>query len=308
MPTPPRKGKPDLTSQLLDRLLNDDDLDDHFAARESLAGVSGAAREALVDAVVDAATGRTPRTAAIGVLGDLGGERAVAALVELCAHRDEEVREEAVTALGHLGDRPAAAVPALVQALSDANEDIRDQAADALAEYASPVAIEPLLSALAKARAEPRWQQDVRVGGILEALASSGPEDPRVVDTIAEHLTPDARAVAGPAFEALVHLGKRGERARPALERVAAGADAWTSLHAHRALIALGDDPDKHVPAIVDSLVVKDAESGVAAAASNLLLELGPVARPFVDAAAKGKNAALRKVAERIRAKMATRR
>jgi HEAT repeat protein len=308
MPTPPRKGKTDPTQQLIDRLLNDEDLDDHYAAREALASITSQQRAALVDAVVAAATSKTPKTTAIGVLADLGGERAVAALVQLCTHHDDEVREEAVMAIGNLQDRPPEAVPALVQALSDANEDVRDQAADALTEYASPAAVDPLLAALAKARAEPRWQQDVRVGGILEALAASGPEDPRVVDTIVEHLTPNARPVAGPAFEALVQLGARAERARPALLALASGTDAWTSVHAHRALLALGGDPQEHVPRILDALLVKEPNGGTAAAASNILIELGPKAKPFVEAAAKGKNAALRKIAERIRAKMVARR
>ena len=108
--------------------------------------------------------------------------------------------------------------------------------------------------------------------------------------------------VAGPAFAALTELGKRAAGARPALEALATGADAWMAIHAHRALMGFGDDPTKHVPFILEGLLVKDP---VASAASILLQDLGAVARPFVDAAAtSGKNAALRKVAERLRSKL----
>jgi HEAT repeat protein len=305
MPTPPKKGKKDSSNQLLERLLNDDDLDDHFAAREALAEVTGAAREAIVDGVVAAATGRLPQTVAIGVLGDLDGPRAVAALVTLAAHRDEEVRAEAVTGLAHLVSHPAEAVPALVRALSDKSEDVRDQAADALAEYASPAAVEPLLAAIAEARRGARWQTDVRVGALLEALAASGPDEARVIDALVEHLDPKAPVVARPAFDALTTLGDKAERARPTLEALVTSGDVWMAIHAHRVLLALGGSPDVHVQAIVEALVVKDP---VNAAASALLQELGAVAKPYVEAASKGKDATLRKFADRVRTKMASRR
>src|ERR1700679_1649331 len=41
MPTAPKKGKKDGVDPLVERLLDDDDLDDHFAAREELAAVTG---------------------------------------------------------------------------------------------------------------------------------------------------------------------------------------------------------------------------------------------------------------------------
>ncbi len=304
MPTPPKKGKKDAVDPLIERLLDDEDLNDHFAAREELAAITGDRRAVVADAVIAAATGRVPRTAAIGVLADLDGPLAVAALATLAGHRDEEVREEAVMALGNVESRPAEAVPALVKALSDESEDVRDQAADALAEYQSPAAIEPLLAALAKAHEKKKWQQDVQVGGILAALAASGPGDPRVIDALVEHLLPGETVVATPAFAALTELGSRAERARPALEQHAAGPDVWMSIHAHRALVALGASPATHVPAILEGLLAKDAGGVTSAAAGLLLQDLGAIALPFLDAAKHGKNVALRKVAERVRSKM----
>src|SRR6185312_2589829 len=150
MPTVPKRGKKDSADPIVARLLDDEDMDDHFAAREELSEIRGERRAVIEEAVLAAATGKTPRTIAIGVLGDLDGPKAAAALATLAAHRDEEVREEAVMALGHLASRPTEAVGALVAALSDESEDVRDQAADALAEYASPAAVEPLLVALAR--------------------------------------------------------------------------------------------------------------------------------------------------------------
>ena len=311
MPSPPatsKKRKQEPLDPLIERLLDDEDLNDHFAAREELAGVEDDRREVITEAVIAAVTGKTPRVAAIGVLADLDGPRAVEALVVLAAHPDEEVREEAVMGLGNLESRPAAAVPALVAALSDGNEDVRDQAADALADYASPAAVEPLLTALAKAHEKKRWQKDMQVGGILQALAASGPSDPRVIEALVAHLIPGEKAVAGPAFTALTELGTKGVRAdaaRPTLEQLASGADPWMAVHAHRTLIALGGAADEHVPAILQGLLAKDPGGEAATAASALLQDLGATALPFLQAAASGKNAALRKVAERVRAKMA---
>ena len=41
MPTPPKKGKKDGVDPLVERLLDDDDLNDHFAAREELGAITG---------------------------------------------------------------------------------------------------------------------------------------------------------------------------------------------------------------------------------------------------------------------------
>ncbi len=305
-PSPPsKKGKTDQQDPLIERLLDDEDLNDHFAAREELAALEGARRATVADAVIAAATARTPRTAAIGVLADLDGPRAAAALATLAAHRDEEVREEAVMALGNLESRPAEAVTALVAALSDASEDVRDQAADALAEYASPAAVEPLLGALAKVHEGKKWQQDVQVGGILAALVASGPGDARVVEALVSHLIPGEKVVSGPAFAALVELGPKASAARGALEKLARGDDPWMAMHAHRTLIALGDEVGAHVGALLEGLAAKEPGGAVSAASSALLEELGKAALPFVDAAAKGaSNAAVRKAAERLRSKV----
>jgi HEAT repeat protein len=300
-----KKGKTSPSDPIVARLLDDEDLDDHFAAREELATIAGPRREVIAEAVVAAATARTPRTVAIGVLGDLDGPRAVTALAALSVHRDEEVREEAVMALGELASRPAEAVSALVAALSDASEDVRDQAAGALVKYASPAAVEPLLSALARLHERPRWKQDVQVGGVLAALAASGPGDPRVLAVVLDHLIPGEKVIAEPAFAALVRIGPPAEGARRVLVGLAGGADAWMAIHAHRALIALGDPASDHLRAILEGLAVKDRDGSVNAAASTLLQDIGAAALPFVDAAVRdGKNPALRRAAERVRTRM----
>jgi HEAT repeat protein len=290
---------------LVERLLDEDDLADNTAAREELGALSPERRALVIEAVLAAATARTPSTTAISVLADLDGPRAVAALVELTAHGDEMVREEAVVSLGHAASRPPEAVAALVKALSDESEDVRDQAADAIAEYASPAAVQPLLDALSRAHEKPRWTRDVQVGGILAALAASGPEDERVLGALVEHLIPGEKVVSEPAFAALVELGAKAAGARAALEKLASGADPWMAVHARRALVALGDPAAAHVPSILEALLVKDAGGSVTAAAGAALQDLGAAALPFVDAAVKGgKNAALRKAAERVRSKM----
>jgi HEAT repeat protein len=311
LPVVPRKGNKASSDPLVERLLDDEDLNDHFAAREELAALPAARRAAVTEAVIAATTGKNPRTAGIGVLADLGDEGSVAALVTLASHRDEEVREEAVMALGNLESHPAAAVPALVEALADKSEDVRDQAADALADYASPAAVEPLLAALALAHQKARWQKDVQIGSILAALAASGPGEARVVDALVEHLVPGEKVVSGPAFTALVELGGKAAGASAALEKLTAGADAdvWMAIHAHRTLIALGAEPAAHVPPIIEALLVKEPGGAVSSAASALLEDLGAKALPFLETAVKtSKNVALRKAAERVRGKMTARR
>ncbi len=309
-PSPPsKKAKTDPRDPLVERLLDDDDLNDHFAAREELTALTGPRRAAVADAVIAAATARTPRAAAIGVLGDLGDPRAVAALVALATHRDEEVREEAVTALGHVESHPAEAVPALVAALSDENEDVRDQAADALAEYASTAAVDPLSARWPSVHEGKKWKQDVQVGGILAALSASGPGDARASwRALVSHLTsPGRRSSRSRVRFALVELGPKAAAARAALEKHAGGAgpDDGRPRAPHAHDIALGDDVGAHVGPLLDGLAAKEPGGAVSAASSALLEELGKAALPFVDAAAKGApNAAVRKAAERLRSKV----
>ncbi len=281
---------------LLVRLLDDDDLDDHLAACEAFAKLRGARQKAIVDALLAAVEGPTPSTVAIGALGSaVSDRRALDALIELTHAKNAEVRGEAFSTLGLLESRPAAAVPALIAALSDRDDDVRHEAIDALGEYAHPDAVEPLLAALRRVKKSRSWQTHGDLDSLFMALGACGKDDPRVVDLLTAHLVIEPRYSGLAAFRALAHLGRRAARARPALEACLANGDAWREMHARIALVAMGEDVGLHAPRLVEGLAHND--TAVQAVADIGLGHLGERARPFVKSGLKAKRASVRKKA-----------
>ncbi|HET6481025.1 MAG TPA: HEAT repeat domain-containing protein, partial [Actinoplanes sp.] len=119
------------------------------------------------------------------------------------------VRDEAVTALGRLGD--AAAVPALRPLLGDPADWLRQRTADALARIGGDAARQALWD-------EFEHRRFPRIGYIASTLAMFTPEIvPRLV-AAADSTDPDQR------YWAAVALGSTGDdRAVPTLERLMAG-------------------------------------------------------------------------------------
>jgi len=134
---------------------------------------------------------------------------AVPQLITLLDHPQPMVRDEAVTALGRLGD--AAAVPALRPLLGDPADWLRQRTADALARIGGDAARQALWD-------EFEHRRFPRIGYIASTLAMFTPEIvPRLV-AAADSTDPDQR------YWAAVALGSTGDdRAVPTLERLMAG-------------------------------------------------------------------------------------
>ena len=87
------------------------------------------------------------RTSCVRVLGELGGEAAIPALVRALGDGDRYVRQEAIGALKGMG---AAAVPAIVAALADENGTLASHAALVRGEMGVAAAVPALAAALEK--------------------------------------------------------------------------------------------------------------------------------------------------------------
>jgi HEAT repeat protein len=133
---------------------------------------------------------------------------AVPQLVELLDHPQWIVRDEAVKALGRLGD--ASVVPALQPLLADEADWLRQRTADALARIGGDAALEALW-------AEFELRRFPRIGYLASTLATFTPEVvPRLL-TAAGSTDPNQR------YWAAVALGSTGdEEVKPTLERLMA--------------------------------------------------------------------------------------
>jgi HEAT repeat protein len=235
-------------------------------------------RAEVIDRLLAAASGDEPNDDAIWVLGEFAEEpRVLERLFELAEDEDEDLRDTAISVIGCIESRPAAAVPVLLRALEDESEEVRDGAAAAIKFYARPEAIEPLKQALVAAKRAKDWQMGVLFGNLLEALGASGPGRDDVIDILLAHLELENRYATLPAYRALIAMGSKAYRAIPALERLAAHKDRYLEVLARHALGAITGDVKPHLPHFHSALLVKDAGGAVAAAAKIALRELGQV-------------------------------
>ena len=135
-------------------------------------------------------------------------QAAVPQLITLLNHPQWMVRDEAVTALGRLGD--ASVVPALRPLLGDQADWLRQRTADALARIGGNAALQALWH-------EFEHRQFPRIGYIASALASFTPQVVPQLLAAADSTDPDQR------YWAAVALGSTGDdRAVPTLERLMA--------------------------------------------------------------------------------------
>jgi HEAT repeat protein len=198
------------------------------------------------------------RRAAAEALGRLKDPAAVEALTQILVDRDVDVREATALALGRMDDRRA--IGPLVKSLKDSTSGVRRIAAAALARIdedwsaslEARAAIEELKGSLQDKDPEVRYL----VGSLLASLGHTKPE--QGVSTPAEQkfdesspekrtklavslfvatLSDRDRDLRQAAAEALGRLG--GERARTALARAFADADAGVRLAAETALNSL---------------------------------------------------------------------
>jgi len=291
---------------LLARLCSSAKLMDWFAACKTLEATTGPRRERLADGLLAAVMGEAPNKAAIGALGRLGDlPRVASVLAALAVHPSEEARGAALRALRRAGLPEATEIA--VAALDDAHPDVREAAVEGLTEAPVARAIDPLLEALARAKQNERWSFGVEVGKLLVALALCGGGESRSLDAVVAHLEVKHNP-ARSAFEGLTRLGPLAEGARPTLERLAGAGDPWLGVHARGVLVAMGDDPALHLPAVVEALGSPEQDGAVSASATSVLRDIGEVAIPFLERAAAEGDAAVRKPASRTLAMMTRRR
>jgi HEAT repeat protein len=151
--------------------------------------------------------------AAIGCAAG-GFTEAVPALVYLVDDHDWNVREQAMRALGRLGD--ATVVPALAPLLADPQEYTRQHAADALGEIGGPEALAALWH-------EFEHRRFARIGYVASNLARFAPEILPRLEQATTSADPNQR------YWAAIALGSTGdERAAPTLEHLMATDHAAT--------------------------------------------------------------------------------
>jgi HEAT repeat protein len=179
------------------------------------------------------------RAMAAHALGDVGDDPAqrrdaVAALVRALDDDRLEVRAEAASSLGELGD--VAAVPHLIKRLGDGAGPVRQNAAIALGTLRAPEAFEPLATALREGAPDLRFQAATSLAEIEPALAFE-PIATALADT-------DAQVVAASALA----LGAIGREHAPLRDRAVAAllpcldhAEAATRFEVAYALAQLFD-------------------------------------------------------------------
>ncbi|MCI0527428.1 MAG: HEAT repeat domain-containing protein, partial [Nitrospira sp.] len=116
-------------------------------------------------------------SAAAGILGKIGSEQAIEALIQALHDEDSDIRGLAAWALGRIGNKRA--VVALIQALHHADSDVRWSATEVLGEIGSEQAIEALIQALYHEDRFVRWlaawvlgkiESEQAVEGLIQAL------------------------------------------------------------------------------------------------------------------------------------------
>jgi HEAT repeat protein/beta-lactamase regulating signal transducer with metallopeptidase domain len=186
---------------------NGDDYSKNQALTENLKKTQENARAQLVPSVDD--TEVKPlldalededvyvRDEAITALGRLGDKRAVEPLIVLLRDQNVYIRDNAITALGQIGDRRA--VEPLIATLQDRNVYIRDNAITALGGLRDPRAVAPLVALLKDGNVYIR-------DNAAEALGRIG--DARAVEPLKEALSDENWYVRETVAKSLARLSR----------------------------------------------------------------------------------------------------
>ena len=155
-------------------------------------------------------------------LGHLGpaARPAVAQLLAMIDDADHDCRQEAIGALGKIGEAQET-VPALIAALWHRDPRVRADAAQALGRIGFPGAlgaVEPLRELLAATPADmqPAEQARLRVSAAF-ALASMGAVDDAVFEALAKPVQGRDQDVRQEAVELIAELGPKARRLTPML-------------------------------------------------------------------------------------------
>jgi HEAT repeat protein len=198
------------------------------------------------------------RSNAVGALGRAGwvSKAAVPLLIEAIKDKEVRVRVEAMTALGSVGPGAKDAVPVLMAALRDPGrasaDDVRKAAMSALARIgpAARAAI-PMMIEIAKEKGgEERWS-------MLLDVCAFGPDAKDVVPLLLEMLKDKDRRARSEALYLLTNLGPAAEPAIPAFIEALRGDDDDLCMMAMHGLRRLGPTAKAAIPALLEALDTK---------------------------------------------------
>lgn len=190
-----------------------------------------------------------------------------------------EVRAEAATRLGHLGERAQAAVPDLVARLEDAHEEVRAAAAKALGRIGQDDDVVP---SLADTLGD---ESDAVRSAAAEALGELGPDAEPAVPQLVQRLHDEHWGVREKAGEALGKIGSF-DRTIPLLLGTLNHENSDARGAAAETLGRFGSNAQPAVEALISALA-HDSAFGVRCDAAEALGKIGPAARvvpPLADA------------------------
>jgi HEAT repeat protein len=202
---------------------------------------------------------------AVDVLGKIGSEQAVPALVEALGSEDMGLRLLAAKALGKIGSQDA--IPDLRQALQDEHKAVRRAAASALGGIGAEEAVESLVEVLRDGSNDRRVRESA-----ARALGQIGSE--KAISDLLEVLLRDKeRYVRMSAARALGKVGS--EKAVPELLQSLCGIDngRWVRESAARALGEIGSE--KGVQALREALRNRENGGCVRESAAEALGKIG---------------------------------
>jgi HEAT repeat protein len=220
--------------------------------------------------------------ALVGIDPDNGAlvKSALPVLVSALNNKSEDIRSDAVAALGEVG---AAAVSAVAAKLGDSNSDVCMRACDALAAIGVPAAsaAPKLIAKLDDRDANVCWHA-------ARALGAIGGDAEKAVPVLAKLLKHSSTPVRGHAASAIGRFGGNAKAAVPQLAATLRDEDATIRAAAARALGAIGPNAKAAVPALAKAL---DDEVGtVTIAAAEALGAVGKAAVPALNERLKDPN------------------
>jgi HEAT repeat protein len=163
------------------------------------------------------------------ILGELGGERAVAQLMDTIQHHKSQVRRETISALARIGGEGA--ILLLMGRLEDEDEGVRATAARALGNLGSERVVRTLLARLDQEDSDEVLQEILRALGQLGDPGAVPAIEKRAVGSFLRRRSPPAVRVA--AYRALSLIG---------------------TPHARQLIEAATEDRDPEVRALARSL------------------------------------------------------
>ncbi len=239
----PGEASPLIVPALAATALEDDARWVRDVARESLGRTAApAATEALIAALVEEPRA-LGRIRLVRALGEIGGERVEACLLDLVVDRSEliDVRIEAARALGPISESPIVATR-LAAVLGDADPHLRAAVATTLGVIASDD--ESIARALGDALETTEHPIRWRIAVAILAVGSTEPRDETAAIAVIEAvlLADTGRVRQIDVADALAAIG---ERAQPLIPTLTACLDADCALirtGAHAALVAITHD------------------------------------------------------------------